>query len=284
MEKGNCKRKYISQLRCHAKVHKQKVKVDSVLSCSSLIPFNCNWKQNNPNYAVYLKMLRFKKLSIPHPFLLILNFWLTTSIPQHASTSIYDELKFQTPFSKPSSTALPPINQMIICKSQKPYNVCKTLNVSQFSCLSSLHYASPKLFSAGFVSELNSLLLYNCSNSKLPSSPLFHTFTCLHTCGASSKFEELEGFTSTSCLLVDDLAKLDMEFKPSDLKCSCYGRVYRKSSDENYEERDLRTGIAFDVPDHIPNICNECQKANGNCGAALRCICHPKECSKFLNS
>lgn len=266
------------------KVHTQIVKVDSVLSCSSLIAFNCNWKQNNPNYAAYLKMLRFKKLCIPHPFLLIINFWLTTSIPQNASTSMSNELKFQTPFSKPSSTSLSPINKMIICKSQKPYNKCKTLNISHSSCSSSLHYASPKLFSAGFVSESNSLLLYNCSNSKLPSSPLFHTLTCIHTCGASSKFEELEGFTSTSCLVVDDLAKLDMEFKPSDLICSCYGRVDRKSSDENHEEHDLRTRIAFDGPDHIPNICNECQKANGNCGAALRCICHPKECSKFLNS
>ncbi|XP_062016796.1 uncharacterized protein LOC133733189 [Rosa rugosa] len=221
-------------------------------------------------------MLRFKKLYILHPFLLILNFLLTTSISQNASTTISDEPNFHTPLS--------PINQMIICKSQKPHHKCETLNITHSSCSSSLNYASPNLLSAGFSSRSNSLLLYNCSNSKLPSSPLSHTLTCLHTSGASSKIQELEGVSLTSCLLADDLTKLDMEFNPCDLNCSCYGRVYRKSSGEYYEEHDFGTRIAFEVPDHIPNICNECQKANGNCSEALRCICHPKECKNKVIS
>ncbi|KAL6199763.1 hypothetical protein ACLB2K_029546 [Fragaria x ananassa] len=219
-------------------------------------------------------MPRFKKLCILHHFLLILNFLLrsiifTTSISQHVSTTISDELNFSTPLS--------PINQMIICKSQKPYHRYETLNISHPSCSSSINYASPNLLSTGFTSRSNSLLLYNCSNSKPPLSPLLHTLTCLQHAYGTSSNEELEGISSTSCLLVDDIRRLEMELNPSDLNCTCYSRVNRKSSGENYEEHDLRTRIAFEVPDHIPNICNECQKVNGKCGAALGCICHPKE-------
>ncbi|XP_050369963.1 uncharacterized protein LOC126788051 [Argentina anserina] len=210
-------------------------------------------------------MLRFKKLCI------LLNFFLTTSVRHVVSATIRDEQNFYTPLS--------PINQMIICKSEKPYHRCETLNISHSSCSS---YASPKLLSTGFTS--NSLLLYNCSNSKPPSSPLVHTLTCLHTTGASSKIEELKGISSTSCFLLDDLRKLVMELNPSDLNCSCYSRVNRKSASANYEEHDLGARIAFEVPDRVPNICNECQKVNGNCGAALRCICHPKECKNKVTS
>ncbi|KAL2536154.1 uncharacterized protein Fot_17545 [Forsythia ovata] len=38
------------------------------------------------------------------------------------------------------------------------------------------------------------------------------------------------------------------------------------------------SSICFDIPDHVPNPCEECKKPDGNCGAGLRCICHPKEC------
>ncbi|KAL2536232.1 uncharacterized protein Fot_17623 [Forsythia ovata] len=47
------------------------------------------------------------------------------------------------------------------------------------------------------------------------------------------------------------------------------------------------SSICFDIPDHVPNPCEECKKPDGNCGAGLRCICHPKECilgSRWLNS
>lgn len=124
-------------------------------------------------------MPRFKKLCILHHFLLILNFLLTTSIFQNVSTTISDELNFSTPLS--------PINQMIICKSQKPYHRYETLIISHPSCSSSINYASPNLLLTGFTSRSNSLLLYNCSNSKPPLSPLLHTLTCLqHACATSS--------------------------------------------------------------------------------------------------
>ncbi|KAL7084858.1 hypothetical protein ACP275_14G247800 [Erythranthe tilingii] len=43
-------------------------------------------------------------------------------------------------------------------------------------------------------------------------------------------------------------------------------------------EQQLGTRISFDIPDHVPNPCNECVKPYGNCGVGLRCVCHPKQC------
>lgn len=58
-----------------------------------------------------------------------------------------------------------------------------------------------------------------------------------------------------------------------------YRRVYRRSlSEEDYEGVDLGTRISFDIPDHVPNMCNECKKPNGNCGVGLKCICHANDC------
>ncbi|PON45762.1 hypothetical protein PanWU01x14_256370 [Parasponia andersonii] len=58
-----------------------------------------------------------------------------------------------------------------------------------------------------------------------------------------------------------------------------HSRVYRKSSneDDEYGGFALGTRISFDVPDHVPYVCNECDKPNGNCGVGLRCLCHTKE-------
>ncbi|KAG8371196.1 hypothetical protein BUALT_Bualt13G0061900 [Buddleja alternifolia] len=48
----------------------------------------------------------------------------------------------------------------------------------------------------------------------------------------------------------------------------------------NYKRRLLKMGtrVSFDVPDHVPNPCDQCEKRDGNCGAGLRCLCHPKLC------
>ena len=64
-----------------------------------------------------------------------------------------------------------------------------------------------------------------------------------------------------------------------------YKRAYRRflggDDVESKEEVGLGTRIAFDkIPDHLPDVCKECEKPNGNCGVGLKCICHPKECSK----
>ncbi|CAA2966165.1 uncharacterized protein LOC111391339 [Olea europaea subsp. europaea] len=42
---------------------------------------------------------------------------------------------------------------------------------------------------------------------------------------------------------------------------------------------EQNSSICYDhIPVHVPNPCDECKKPDGNCGAGLRCVCHPKEC------
>ncbi|KAF5727513.1 hypothetical protein HS088_TW22G01206 [Tripterygium wilfordii] len=83
----------------------------------------------------------------------------------------------------------------------------------------------------------------------------------------------------SSCVLVPDADKIHQSFHPRDLNCTHYSRVYRRFLEEdNYTGYELGTRISFDIPDHTPEICKDCDKPNGNCGIGLRCICHPKEC------
>ncbi|KAK3021677.1 hypothetical protein RJ639_047511 [Escallonia herrerae] len=89
----------------------------------------------------------------------------------------------------------------------------------------------------------------------------------------------MHGKNVSSCLVVDDIGNLDVDFHPKDLDCSHYSRVYRNVSiGGDMEGFQLGTRISFDIPDHIPNPCDECEKSHGNCGVGLRCICHPKDC------
>lgn len=73
---------------------------------------------------------------------------------------------------------------------------------------------------------------------------------------------------------------------PKDLNSLRYNRVYRNPSvaEKLGEGYELGTRISFDVPDHVPNICDECQKPHGNCGVGLRCVCHPQECKDKVTS
>lgn len=240
-------------------------------------------------------MKAFKKSHFPNTFLLLLlNIYLSSSnARQHEDVQIIKfcgKHRLQTPFvSEKSSNLSSPLNNLILCRSQNLYYrtsiglfpissinyTGKTLIISHpASCSNSLHYVSPSILSAGFPPppNPNSLLLFNCSNPKHHFSPYIRNHTCLNACGGSS---------SSSCLVVEDLVKMDMGFHPKDLNCSHYSRVYTKSSDERYE---LGTRISFDIPDHVPvpDICSECQKPNGNCGVGLKCICHMKDCSKSL--
>ncbi|KAK9279832.1 hypothetical protein L1049_013514 [Liquidambar formosana] len=230
-----------------------------------------------------------------HLLLLTLNFYFTSSTAQHTPTSFCGKFRIQTPFLVQNSIESSPLNRMILCKAQKLYfrtslglfaissidYTSKILTISHPSCSSSRHFVSPSLLSAGFPSppQPNSLLLFNCSNQTYPMSAFSRNCTHSHGCGASFEIQEqgLEG--TSSCLLVDDLGKLDMGFHPKDLNCSHYSRVYRNSSGfDDKEGFELGTRISFEIPDHVPDICNECEKPNGNCGVGLRCICHPKEC------
>ncbi|XP_006851627.2 uncharacterized protein LOC18441396 isoform X2 [Amborella trichopoda] len=38
------------------------------------------------------------------------------------------------------------------------------------------------------------------------------------------------------------------------------------------------------IPDHIPRLCDECRKPNGNCGIGLRCLCYPSQCKQSVLS
>lgn len=234
-------------------------------------------------------MQTFKKLN----FLVSLVLFFTTSTPQHHPTFYCGNIQLQSSsFLTQNSTNSFILNRMIKCKSQKLYfrtslglfpissidYITKTLTVSHISCSSSEQYVSPAILSAGFPSppHPNSLLLFNCSHKiRHPKSPLIRNCTLLHTCGK---------VPHNSCLLVQDIEKIDAGFHPKDLSCSGYRRVYRRSLSEEDDIRgvELGTRISFDIPDHVPDICNECAKPNGNCGVGLKCICHAKECSKYL--
>ncbi|KAM1393973.1 hypothetical protein ACFX2F_030072 [Malus domestica] len=81
-------------------------------------------------------MQAFKKICLLHPVLLVLHFWLTTSISQNASTIICDKLNTQTPISKPNSTAFSRLNRIFVCKSQNYTIVIEPLlTCSQFPTL-----------------------------------------------------------------------------------------------------------------------------------------------------
>nr|XP_025611845.1 uncharacterized protein LOC112705215 [Arachis hypogaea] len=53
-----------------------------------------------------------------------------------------------------------------------------------------------------------------------------------------------------------------------------------KTSSSGYDYK-LGTRMSFDIsPGHIRNSCKKCERPNGKCGRALKCFCHPKECSE----
>ncbi|KAK1588261.1 hypothetical protein Q3G72_021438 [Acer saccharum] len=214
---------------------------------------------------------------------IIINFLVSTISIGHVPRRFCGKIQILTPFSSP-------LNRIIFCKSNKLYfrtslglfpissidYTTKTLIISHSSLSSSKHYVSASLLSAGFppTPHPNSLLLFNCStdqrNHLMP--PPF-----IRNCSAAS--QDVIDPDHQSCLLVDDHGKLDKGFHPRDLNCSHYRRVHRRSSLEDKEEVGLGTRVSFDIPDeHVPDVCKECEKPNGNCGAGLRCICHAKQC------
>lgn len=222
--------------------------------------------------------------------LFLLKIFFPKSVSQETPVSYCGGIAVKSPFlhQHPSNSSL--LSHMIICKSDKLYYRTsiglfkishihygnKLLTVSHSSCSSASNFVSPQHLSAGFPrsSSPNSLVLFNCSN---PSST-FSIFPCNVTqlSGCYDHKQELAKGLS-SCLLIDDVDKIDKSFHPEQLNCTHYSLVYR-----NKENLELGTRISFDVPDHVPNPCNECEKPDGNCGVGLRCVCHPKRCSEFL--
>ncbi|KAJ1440643.1 hypothetical protein SESBI_01709 [Sesbania bispinosa] len=164
------------------------------------------------------------------------------------------------------------------------YNA-KLLTITHSSCASSLQYVSPLAVTAGFPSppEPNSLILCNCSNKRDPISPFMQNCRDLYKCGgaasSSSRTKEEEKYPY-SCLIVEDLQKVDKGFHPEHLNCSHYSWVHKNSSDGGHNERyKLGIRISFDISAHVPDICKGCENPNGTCGAGLKCLCHAKECT-----
>ncbi|KAJ0021417.1 hypothetical protein Pint_31957 [Pistacia integerrima] len=244
-------------------------------------------------------MKKFETMPSLHTFVLLINFLTTVSIAQHVPTSFCGKIQIKTPFISPNSNESSTfLNSMILCKSQKLYfrtslglflvssidYTTKTLIISHPSSSSSStrNYVSPSLLAAGFPSSpyTNSLLLFNCSNNKHPPSVspfLISNCTRFHEYGTASKNQKQKVLkVPYICLTVNNLEKLDMNFHPKDLNCSHYRRIYRRS----LENVELGTRISFDIPnpDHVPDLCSQCEKPNGNCGVGLRCLCHAKEC------
>ncbi|KAI3461322.1 hypothetical protein Pfo_017985 [Paulownia fortunei] len=235
-------------------------------------------------------MQGLKKLHLLQ-ILFLLKVFFPASVSQEAPVGYCGGLRIQAPFfhQNPSHSSL--LRRMILCKSEKLYfrtsiglfqissidYTDKLLTVSHSSCSSTFNFVSPQHLSAGFPppSRPNSLVLLNCSNQSSDMS----LFPCNNTqesgCyGSSAKYDKQElGKGLSSCSVIDDVGKLEKSFHPKQLNCTHYSRVFKGS--ENY---DLGTRISFDIPDHVPNPCNECEKPDGNCGVGLRCVCHPKKC------
>ncbi|EOA12262.1 hypothetical protein CARUB_v10007999mg, partial [Capsella rubella] len=77
---------------------------------------------------------------------------------------------------------------------------------------------------------------------------------------------------------------------PSNLITCRSGKLYFKTSTgllshvSKTEEVKLRARVSMEVEGHIPDLCISCERPDGNCGVALRCLCHPKECkNKVVN-
>nr|KYP68650.1 hypothetical protein KK1_022289 [Cajanus cajan] len=227
----------------------------------------------------------FKKLHLLHS-LLLFNIILVYSTPQHDHANICGNIKTQTPFLNSNSSILESIT---LCISQNLYlrtslglfhvssldynGGLLTLTITHSSC-SSLQYVSPLAVTSGFPSppEPNSLVLFNCSSRRDPFLPIMQNCRALYKCGGA------EENMKHPCLVVEDLQKVNKDFHPEQMNCSHYSWVHRSASDGGHDQGyKVGTRISVDIP-RVPEICQGCEKPNGNCGAGLNCLCHPKEC------
>ncbi|XP_061355089.1 uncharacterized protein LOC133299624 [Gastrolobium bilobum] len=239
-------------------------------------------------------MKPFKKLHVIS--LLVFNFILGSSIPQHNHTKYCGNIRTQTPFLNPNSSIPSLLGSITLCISQNLYFRTslglfeissldyngRLLTITHSSC-SSLQYVSPLAVTAGFPSppEPNSLVLFNCSKRRDPISPFMQSCRDFYKCGgaasSSSSIQEHEKYPY-SCLVVEDLQKVEKGFHPEQLNCSHYSWVHRSSSDGGNNGYKLGTRISIEVSKFVPDICKGCETPNGTCGAGLKCLCHAKEC------
>ena len=246
-----------------------------------------------------MNMKPFKKPHLLH-CLLVFSVMLGSSIANHDQKNYCGNIRTQTPFLNPNPSTSSLLSSITLCRSQNLYFRTslglfqvssvdfngRLLTISHSSCSSSLQYVSPLAVTAGFPSppEPNSLILFNCSSRRDPISPFMKNCTDSYKCDAvatsSSRIQEHEK-NPYSCLVVEDLQKVDKGFHPQHLNCSHYSWAYKSSSDgEDREVFKFGARITFDIPAHVPDICKGCEKPNGTCGGGLNCLCHAKECSR----
>nr|ACU20239.1 unknown [Glycine max] len=140
-----------------------------------------------------------------------------------------------------------------------------------------------------WLSHLVSLLLQNLtplfsSTAQAEETPLYQSCKIVVTCtNVEVLVHHLLGLKSTWNILihvffVEDLQKVDKDFHPEHLNCSHYSWVHRSTSDGGHDQGyKVGTRLSVDIP-RVPEICQGCEKPNGNCGTGLNCLCHPKEC------
>ncbi|KAJ1401775.1 hypothetical protein SESBI_28536 [Sesbania bispinosa] len=244
----------------------------------------------------------FKKLHLLY-FFLVFHVTVGTSTAQNNDTNYCGDIKTETSFLNPNSSITSLLSNITLCRSQNlylrtslglfqvssvDYNA-RILTISH-SCSSSQRYISPLDVTTGFPSppEPNSLLLFNCTSRRDSIPSFIRNCRGFHKCGdassMSSRSQEQEK-RPYSCLVIEDLQKVEKGFHPEDLNCSHYSWGHRSSSDGEAEEYRLGTWMSFDIiPDHVQDLCKECERPNGNCGVGLKCLCHAKECKDKLIS
>ncbi|XP_059314816.1 uncharacterized protein LOC132065434 [Lycium ferocissimum] len=237
-----------------------------------------------------------KKVHFLAFLIFFLNLYFSRSTISQESQSYCGNIKIEEPFVSQNSKNSSFLKNMVLCRSEILYFKTslglfqissidyknKLLTISHSSCSSSSNYVSPKDLSSGFPNPPtpNSLLLFNCLNSKNTSA----LQSCPHLKNEKDSFSLCkEGVTNKgsfpfSCVMVDDVQDLGNEFHPKELNCSHYRRVYKSTSqDGNTMKFESGTRLSWEV-DHVPNPCDECRKPHGNCGVGLRCLCHVTGC------
>lgn len=210
-------------------------------------------------------------------------------------------IKLQKPFHHQNLNHFSSIlNQLLLCKSQKLYfrtsiglfqissidysrKLLTITNPSHSNYSSISHnFISSKLLTSGFPPppQPNSLVFFNCSSLINSSSlPFLHIKNC-------PNYFNNNGYgasPSSVCLVVEEYDDGKHQELLDDMKeimnhCTHYTRTHR-TSEGRFE---IGTRMSFDIPNHVPNPCDECRKPNGNCGVGLRCICHLNDCSKYF--
>ncbi|XP_031402917.1 uncharacterized protein LOC116212439 isoform X2 [Punica granatum] len=116
------------------------------------------------------------------------------------------------------------------------------------------------------------LLLFNCSLRIPESSSLAQDCSLIRAADEEAQY---------LCSYMGDIKKPGIwPNSRKALNCSNYRSVYINSMDE-YK---LATRMSVHIPDHVPNLCDQCKNPGGHCGVGLKCICHPKECKEQLIS